>query len=91
MKFWIYEAEVNLCAEHIVTILVKANTRRKAIIKAKEALKKDGHFAVFMIKCEEAKNFSKPTPFCLFCGSHYCNEPTCGKCYTCIWCDKIIK
>lgn len=90
MKIWAYEAEVNLCAEHTVTVLVKANTQRKAIIKAEEALKKDGYFVVHFIRCGEAKDFSKSTLFCSFCGA-YCDEPTYGECHTCIWCDGIIK
>ena len=56
MKIWAYCAEVNWCADHTITVLVKANTQRKAIIKAEEYLYKQGFFAVNMITCDEATN-----------------------------------
>ena len=52
MKQWIVKAEVNMDASHVETIVVYANTERKARIIAKEKLKKD-FFAVNILSIKE--------------------------------------
>lgn len=46
MKTWEVTAELNMDASHYETIVVKANTERKARIFAEEAFKKNGAFFV---------------------------------------------
>lgn len=46
MKTWEVTAELNMDASHYETVVVKANTERKARIFAEEAFKKNGAFFV---------------------------------------------
>lgn len=46
MKTWKVTAELNMNASHYETVVVKANTERKARIFAEEAFKKNGAFFI---------------------------------------------
>lgn len=46
MKTWEVTAEINMDASHYKTVVVKANTERKARIFAEDAFKKNGAFFV---------------------------------------------
>lgn len=46
MKKWEVTAELNMCAEHYESIAVKANTERKARIKAEQYFKNNGAFFI---------------------------------------------
>lgn len=46
MKIWEVTAELNMNASHYETIIVKANTERKARVLAEDAWKKIGVFFV---------------------------------------------
>ena len=52
MKKWKVTAEINMCAEHYETVVVKANTKRKAIIFAEKEFKKNGAFFITNISTE---------------------------------------
>ena len=83
MKIWVYRAEINWCADHEVEVLVKANTQRKAILKAEEHLKKS-YFAVKFISCNEADKTIKKTPYCP-CSNTYCDEQDFSMCGNCLF------
>ncbi len=53
IKKWKVTAECNMDASDYRTVVVKANTERKAQILAEEKLKKDGVFAVTNLRVEE--------------------------------------
>ena len=53
IKKWKVSAECNMDASDYRTVVVKANTERKAQILAEEKLKKDGVFAVTNLRVEE--------------------------------------
>ena len=53
IKKWKVTAECNMDASDYRTVVVKANTERKAQILAEEKLKKDGGFAVTNLRVEE--------------------------------------
>lgn len=48
IKSWEITAEVNMDASKMVSVKIKANTERKAVMFAKEKLKKDGYFQVLI-------------------------------------------
>ena len=48
IKTWEITAEVNMDASKMVSVEIKANTERKAIMFVKEKLKKDGYFQVLI-------------------------------------------
>lgn len=50
IKTWIVTAEVDMDASRYDTVIVKANTERKAKILAEDAFKKRGHFFVTNLK-----------------------------------------
>lgn len=52
MKRWLVTAEVNMDAQHYESIIVKANTERKARIIGERQLKKD-YFFITNVKVEE--------------------------------------
>lgn len=83
MKIWVYRAEVNWCADHVVDVLVKANTQRKAILKAEEHLKKSC-FAVNFISCNEANTEDKTVGHCP-CTNTYCDEQDFSMCGNCLF------
>ena len=56
MKQWKVTAELNMNARHYETILVKANTERKARLFAEEKFKKNGAFFVTNMTIEEVKD-----------------------------------
>ena len=43
MKYWLVIAEINMDASKYVTVTVKANSKRKAIIIGEEKIKKEYH------------------------------------------------
>ena len=47
IKKWKVSAEVNLDASHYETVIIKANTQRKAVIYAIEKLKRKGFFSYY--------------------------------------------
>lgn len=53
IKRWKVSAEVNLDASHYETVIIKANTQRKAVIYAIEKLKGKGFFHITNIGCKE--------------------------------------
>lgn len=53
MKSWWVVCEVNMCAEHEVKIIVKANTERKARSFAINSLYKEGYFHVKILSIKE--------------------------------------
>lgn len=56
MKNWIVTAEINMDASKYVSVNVKANTERKAIIIGKEKIKKDyGAFFITNITAKEVE------------------------------------
>ena len=55
MKTWKVTAEVNMDASHYDSIIVKANTERKARIFGEEALKKKGYFFLTNVEVKEIK------------------------------------
>ena len=59
IKEWLVKCEVNMDASKEVNIDVKANTERKAKIKAENECRNRGYFHVNIISCkemEETKN-----------------------------------
>ena len=52
MKKWRVTAEINMCAERYETVVVKANTERKARIFAEKEFKKNGAFFITNMTCE---------------------------------------
>lgn len=52
IKTWIATAEVNMNASRHDTVIVKANTERKARIMAEEAFAKKGYFFVTNLALE---------------------------------------
>ena len=52
MKKWKVTAEINMCANRYETVIVKANTERKARIFAEKEFKKNGAFFVTNMTCE---------------------------------------
>lgn len=55
VKVWECTAELNMCAEHIGKVTVKANTERKARIFAEKKFKDQGNFFVTKLDCIEAR------------------------------------
>lgn len=55
IKTYNVTAELNMCAEKVVTMTVKANTERKARKFAEEKLKKEGYFHIIIFSCKEIK------------------------------------
>lgn len=53
IKTWIATAEVDMDASRYDTVIVKANTERKARIMAEDAFKKKGHFFVTNLKIRQ--------------------------------------
>lgn len=63
MKRWVVKCYVNLSVDKELTVIVKANTERKARVLAMKHLHKEGYFAVTILSCnlmEEQKNDSSP-------------------------------
>ena len=54
MKDWDVTAELNMCADSVETVRVRANTARKAEQFAKEKMKKNGAFFVQIQSVKEA-------------------------------------
>ena len=46
MKTWKVTAEVNMCAEHYESVIVRANTERKALKFANQEFLKKGFFFI---------------------------------------------
>ncbi len=59
MKHWKVTAEINMDASKYVSVNVKANTKRKAIIIGEEKIKKD--YGAFFITNITAKEVEKET------------------------------
>ena len=55
MKTWKVTAELDMCAEHYESVIIKANTKRKAIIFAEEYFKKNGAFFITNLSVEQIK------------------------------------
>lgn len=53
IKKWLVTCQCDLDANKILSTVVKANTERKAKIFAEEKWKKEGHFNIWIRKCEE--------------------------------------
>lgn len=53
IKKWLITCQCDLDANKILSTVVKANTERKAKIFAEEKWKKEGHFNIWIRKCEE--------------------------------------
>ena len=51
IKKWLVTAEVNMCANHYESVVVDANTERKARMKGEELLLKT-HFFVTNMTCK---------------------------------------
>ena len=49
---WLVTCQVNLCADKEITVIIKANTERKAKSLAMKWLHKEGYFAVGIISCK---------------------------------------
>ena len=53
IKAWWVVCEVDMCANEVVKMVVKAHTQKKAESFAINSLYKDGHFHVKLISCKE--------------------------------------
>lgn len=53
IKTYRVSCQCDLCADKILVTEVKANTKRKAIMKAEEKWKKDGHKYIWINSVEE--------------------------------------
>ena len=53
IKEWVVTAEVNMIGSRHDTVTVKANTERKARIKAVEEFKKRGHYFAANLKIKQ--------------------------------------
>lgn len=53
MKSWIITAELNMDASHYETIIIKANTKEKALKLAEEKFKKLGAFSIMIISIKK--------------------------------------
>lgn len=56
IKTFLVTAEVNMSADSIKTITVKANTENKAVKYAEDTLKKQGYRNVLILRCSEKEN-----------------------------------
>lgn len=52
MKKWKVTAEINMCAENYESVIVEANTERKARMFAEEKFKKNGAFFITNMSVE---------------------------------------
>lgn len=50
---WLVKCEVNMDASKEVSVIVKANTERKAKIKATDKCYSEGYFHVNIVSCKE--------------------------------------
>ena len=53
IKTYMVEYEVNMCAEHTITVRVKANTERKAKKIAEKHLEKQGYYNVNFLRIKD--------------------------------------
>ena len=53
MKQWIVKCQVNMDAQNETYIVVKANTERKAKIKAENECRDKGYFHVSILACKK--------------------------------------
>ncbi len=53
IKRWMVKCEVNMDAQTEANIVVKANTERKAKIKAENECRSKGYFHVRVLNCKE--------------------------------------
>lgn len=59
MNIFKVTAELNMCAEKVESVYVKANTENKAVKFAKELFAKHGAFHVNLISVEKVKEYRR--------------------------------
>ena len=53
IKKWLVTCQCDYCTEKWISVIVAANTERKAKIKAEQLLEKEGHKSIWIISCKE--------------------------------------
>ena len=53
IKKWLVTCQCDYCAEVWISVIVEANTERKARIKAEQQLEKEGHKSIWIVSCKE--------------------------------------